>query len=68
MKKDIHANYIDTKVNCLTCGASYDVKSTKETINVDICASCHPFYTGKQRVASADGRIEKFKKKYSLKK
>lgn len=40
MKKGIHASYIDTKVNCLTCGASYDVKSSKEVINVDICASC----------------------------
>ena len=66
MKKDIHASYVETSVKCLTCGAQYNVKSTKESINVDICASCHPFYTGKQRVASADGRIEKFKKKYSM--
>lgn len=67
MKKDIHANYVDTKVNCLTCGASYDIKSIKD-VNVDICANCHPFYTGKQRVAAADGRIEKFKRKYAVKK
>ena len=68
MKKDIHAVYTDCNVKCLTCGATFSIKSVKENVNVDICSSCHPFYTGKQRVASADGRIEKFKRKYSMKK
>ena len=68
MKKNIHANYVDATVHCLTCNTTYNVKSLKEKTNIDICASCHPFYTGKQRVASADGRIEKFKRKYNMKK
>lgn len=65
-KKGIHAEFVATNVKCLTCGATFAVKSNKENINIDICSNCHPFYTGKQRVASADGRIEKFKKKYSM--
>ncbi len=63
MKEGIHPNYIETKVKC-GCGNEFTTRSTKEEIHVEICSSCHPFYTGKQKFVDSAGRIEKFKKKY----
>lgn len=62
MKKSI---YKDSKVIC-ACGETFDTKSTKEEIHVEICSKCHPFYTGKQARTSKTGRVEKFNKKYNL--
>ena len=64
MKAGIHPNYIAQTVSCV-CGASWETASTVEINKVDICSECHPFYTGKQKVIDSEGRIEKFKKKYS---
>lgn len=47
------------------CGATFEAGSTLDTLRVDICSNCHPFFTGTARVLDAEGRIEKFKKKYS---
>ena len=63
MKKDIHPAYKQTTITC-ACGAVYHVGSTKEDIRVEICANCHPFYTGKQRAAVTGGRVERFKRRY----
>ncbi|MCR9204395.1 MAG: 50S ribosomal protein L31 [Halobacteriovoraceae bacterium] len=63
MKAGIHPEYNDVTINCV-CGASYQTRSTTKLEKVDICASCHPFYTGKQKVLDTEGRIEKFKKKF----
>jgi large subunit ribosomal protein L31 len=61
MKKEIHPKYFDqAKVTCV-CGNSFTVGSTKETINVEICSACHPFYTGLEKVMDTAGRVEKFK-------
>lgn len=69
MKKDIHPDYQVVTVTCAGCGATFETKSTKlDGIKVDTCSNCHPFYTGRQRFAAAQGRIEKFNKKYGLKK
>jgi large subunit ribosomal protein L31 len=65
MKSEIHPELKDTKITC-ACGAIYYTKSTKENIHVEVCSSCHPFYTGKQRKASKGGRVERFNKKYGL--
>jgi len=65
MKKDIHPNYMITKVNC-ACGNTFEVKSDKENISVDICNECHPFFTGSEKIVDAAGRVDKFKKKYNL--
>ncbi len=65
MKKDIHPKYSNTTVTCTTCNAVFETGSTKEEIKVDTCSNCHPFYTGRQRFASAAGRVEKFKQKYN---
>jgi large subunit ribosomal protein L31 len=54
-------------ISC-ACGAVYQAGSTKEVIRVDICSACHPYYTGENRLLDTEGRIEKFKKKYQLKK
>ena len=64
MKEGIHPNYGLSKVTC-ACGSSFETRSTKAEINVEICSSCHPFYTGKQKLIDTAGRIEKFKKKYA---
>ena len=61
MKKDIHPTYFEkTKVTC-ACGNSFTVGSTKESIQVEICSACHPFYTGKEKILDTAGRVEKFK-------
>ena len=63
MKPEIHPNYPEATITC-ACGASYDTRSTRGTFAVDICAACHPFFTGRQKIADTAGRIERFKKKY----
>lgn len=61
MKKDIHPKYYQkTKVTC-SCGNSFEVGSTQEEINVEICSACHPFYTGTQKLIDTAGRVDKFK-------
>lgn len=67
MKNGIHPKYYSTKVVCTTCGNEFETGSTLKEIKVDTCSNCHPFYTGKQRFAAAQGRIEKFNKKYGIK-
>ena len=63
MKPDIHPKYEEAKVVC-ACGESFTTRSTNKDIHVDICSSCHPFFTGKQKLVDTEGRVEKFKKKY----
>ena len=64
MKADIHPQYVDTKVTC-GCGNSFQTRSTRPELRVDICSACHPFYTGKLKFIDTAGRIEKFKKQFS---
>lgn len=66
MKTDIHPAYEEAKVVC-ACGESFVTRSTNKDIHVDICSKCHPFFTGKQKIVDAEGRVEKFKKKYAKK-
>ncbi len=64
MKEGIHPAYKEAKVVC-DCGETFDTKSTKPVIHVDICSKCHPFFTGKQKLVDAEGRVQKFKRKYA---
>ncbi len=64
MKKNIHPNYVASRVSC-ACGNTFETRSTKAEITVEICSSCHPFFTGKQKLIDSAGRIEKFKRKYA---
>lgn len=66
MKKGIHPDYGLARVTC-ACGSSFETRSTKKTINVEICSSCHPFFTGKQKFVDSEGRVERFQKKYAKK-
>lgn len=66
MKEGIHPEYKPATINC-ACGNVIQTHSTVENIHVEICSNCHPFFTGKQKLMDAAGRVEKFKKKYGLK-
>jgi large subunit ribosomal protein L31 len=63
MKKEIHPNYEACTVIC-ACGNTFQTRSTKSEIRVEICSQCHPFFTGKQKFIDSAGRVEKFRKKY----
>ena len=65
MREGIHPEYKTATVKC-ACGEVFETRSTRETINVEICSKCHPFYTGQQKSARTDGRIDKFNKKYGI--
>ena len=65
MKEGIHPKYYEATVTC-NCGNTFTVGSTKEDIHVEVCAKCHPFYTGQQKATKARGRVEMFNKKYNL--
>ncbi|MEY4167051.1 MAG: 50S ribosomal protein L31 [Blastocatellia bacterium] len=66
MKDNIHPNYNECQVSC-ACGASWTTRSTKNEIQVEICSSCHPFFTGKQKLIDTAGRVERFQRKYGKK-
>jgi len=63
MKKGIHPEYKETTVRC-ACGNEFTTCSTKDGINTEICSSCHPFFTGKQKLVDSEGRVERFMRKY----
>ena len=66
MKDGIHPNYDTCTVRC-ACGATYETKSTKGDMKVDICSKCHPFYTGKQKLVDTGGRVDRFNKCFAKK-
>ena len=66
MKEGIHPEYYQATVTC-NCGNTFVTGSTKPEIHVEVCSKCHSFYTGQQKTARADGRIDKFNKKYGVK-
>ena len=63
MKPDIHPIYATATVRC-ACGNTYQTRSTQAEIHTDICANCHPFFTGKQKLVDTAGRVERFRQKY----
>ena len=65
MKKEIHPEYLETKVTC-ACGNIIETKSTVKDIHVEICSACHPFFTGKEKLVDTAGRVERFNKKYGV--
>ncbi len=66
MKPEIHPDYHEVKVVC-ACGETFVTGSTKktDTIKVDICSKCHPYFTGKQKLVDTGGRVDKFNKRFS---
>lgn len=66
MKSNIHPTLNKVTVTCTACGNEFETLATTKDFKVDTCSNCHPFYTGKQRFAQAQGRVEKFNKKYGI--
>jgi large subunit ribosomal protein L31 len=67
MKQGIHPEYKSVTVVC-QCGNTFETRSTRNNIRVEICSQCHPFFTGKQKIIDTEGRVEKFLQKYNMKK
>ena len=66
MKVDIHPQYQDIKVTC-SCGNEFSTRSTlNDELHIEVCSSCHPFYTGKQKIVDTAGRVDKFRRKYGM--
>lgn len=65
MKSGIHPEYKVITVSC-ACGNTFQTRSTIDTIHVEICSACHPFYTGKQKMIDSAGRVERFNRKYGI--
>lgn len=69
MKQGIHPEYHETKIVC-TCGNQFTTRSTAKSdlLSADVCAECHPFYTGKQKILDTGGRVARFERRYGAKK
>ncbi|MBZ0067697.1 MAG: 50S ribosomal protein L31 [Thiobacillus sp.] len=68
MKAGIHPDYKEVTVTC-SCGDTFKTRSTlgKDALHIEVCSSCHPFYTGKQKIVDTAGRVEKFRQRYGMK-
>jgi large subunit ribosomal protein L31 len=66
MKPEIHPVYETLTVHC-ACGTTFETRSTKKEISIEICSQCHPFFTGKQKLIDTAGRVERFQRKYGKK-
>jgi large subunit ribosomal protein L31 len=63
VKTGIHPKYVESTVSC-ACGNTWTTRSTKETVHLDVCSRCHPYFTGEQRIVDTAGRVERFRKRY----
>ena len=63
MKQGIHPDYVECTVTC-GCGNTFKTRASRPAINVEVCSSCHPFYTGKQKLLDTAGRVERFQRRY----
>lgn len=64
MKKEIHPEYTDAEISC-ACGSVVKTRSTVQKMHVNICAACHPFFTGSAKLVDTEGRVDRFRKRYS---
>jgi len=67
MKKDIHPNYEEATITC-ACGNVITTRSTKKEMHVNTCSTCHPYFTGQKTMIDTEGRVDRFMKRYSIKK
>ena len=65
MKAEIHPEYVDATISC-GCGQSWQTRATKPDIRIEICSTCHPFFTGEQRIVDTAGRVERFRRRYGI--
>jgi large subunit ribosomal protein L31 len=66
LKANIHPRWFDDAIVTCSCGNTFVTGSTKSAIKVEICGSCHPFFTGEQRIVDTEGRVARLKRKYNL--
>ena len=66
MKAEIRPNYVECTVTC-SCGETFKTRSTTNEIRAELCSACHPFFTGKQKLVDAGGRVERFNRRYAKK-
>jgi len=64
LKSDIHPTYQRAVVQC-ACGNTFVTRSTLSDIHVEICANCHPYFTGRQKLVDTAGRVERFQRRYA---
>ena len=64
MKEKIHPKYEKAQVRC-ACGETFETRSTKPNLRVDICSKCHPFYTGKRQMVDTGGRVDRFNRRFN---
>lgn len=67
MKADIHPDYGVSTVQC-SCGNTFQTRSTRDSLHVELCNMCHPFFTGRQRLVDTGGRVERFERRYGRRK
>ena len=63
MKADIHPTFHQAHVRCVGCGNQFTVGSTAESVRVEVCSNCHPFYTGTQNIVDTAGQVERFQRR-----
>jgi large subunit ribosomal protein L31 len=66
MKKNIHPRFFREATVICSCGNTFTTGATKESMRVEICSQCHPFYTGQQRVVDTEGRIERLRRRFKM--
>ena len=64
MRPEIHPEYVEAHVRC-ACGSEFMTRSTQAEIRIEICSSCHPFFTGKQKIVDSAGKVERFRRRYA---
>ena len=62
MRDGIHPNYASTTIRC-ACGNEWEIRSTRQSMRIDVCSKCHPFYTGEQRLMDTGGQVERFRRR-----
>ncbi len=63
MKEGLHPEYKTTVIRC-SCGATWETRSTRDGLTVDVCSKCHPFFTGRQKMVDAGGRVDRFNRRF----
>ena len=67
MKQEIHPKYYNSATVTCSCGSSFTTGATKSELKVEVCSNCHPFFTGEQRLVDSEGRVERLRRRFSIK-
>lgn len=60
MREKIHPNYVEATIVC-SCGNTWQTRSTRASVHLDVCSKCHPYFTGEARIVDTAGRVERFR-------